>query len=121
MTIDEGTLTNKAQLPVTSLNYGDSYDRFSWVLYQLGFLECRGKAKGALYPSEHYQNIITTIEDDIDELKGRTEDNEKDIFSLSSRTSTLEDIVIEEDYYFHYKGDTYVRRKLPLLTTEYIF
>ena len=69
---------------------------------QLGFLECRGKAKGVLYPSEHYPNIVTAIEDDIDELMDRTEDNEKDIVSLSYRTSTLEDNVIEEDYYFHY-------------------
>ena len=123
-------MTSKAQLPITQLNYGDSEGRFSWILYQLGYLKCFGKEQGVVYLSEIYQNKIETIEndihqnaDDITQLSVGIEDdfeviqnqittntndissNDNDISSLKSRTSTLEGNVIQNDYYFKYKGD----------------
>jgi hypothetical protein len=50
--IDEGILSNKDQLPVSTLNYGDSESRYSWIIYKLGNMECKGKADDVLYPSE---------------------------------------------------------------------
>ena len=52
MDIDDGILSNLDQLPVTQLNYGESDNRFSWILYKLGYLACSGKASTAVYPSE---------------------------------------------------------------------
>jgi len=56
-------------LPVTELHYGGSGERFSWILYELGFLQCNGKAKDAEYPSEIYKNHLEEIDGDIDQLK----------------------------------------------------
>ena len=50
--VDEGLLSNKDQLPVTQLNYGDSESRYSWIFYSLGSLRCSGKSPNAMYPSE---------------------------------------------------------------------
>ena len=51
--IDSGSLTNKNQLPVSQLNYGDSAGRYSWIEYKLGPLICQGQ--GVLYPSETFE------------------------------------------------------------------
>ena len=50
--IDEGILSNKDQLPVTVLNYGDSSSRYSWIIYELGHFKCSGKSEDTVYPSE---------------------------------------------------------------------
>ena len=52
--IDSGLLTNKNQLPVSQLNYGDSAGRYSWIEYELGPLICQGQ--GGLYPSESFEH-----------------------------------------------------------------
>ena len=65
MNVDEGILFNSAQLPVTQLNYGGSLDRFSWVLYRLGFLRCSGKDDWAEYPSELIHNWVNRTETEI--------------------------------------------------------
>ena len=65
MNVDEGILFNSAQLPVTQLNYGGSLDRFSWVLYRLGFLRCSGKEDWAEYPSEIIGNWINRTETEL--------------------------------------------------------
>jgi len=96
MNIDEGILTSKEQLPVTQLNYGGSADRFSWILYRLDYLRCSGKAVGAEYPSEHTQN-------EIHEIEAKIQENTNDISSLASRTTKLEENVINVDYYFRYQ------------------
>jgi len=36
--LDAGILSSPEHLPVTELYYGDSGERFSWILYQLGHL-----------------------------------------------------------------------------------
>ena len=55
---DRGVLTNKKQLPVKSLNYGDDVGIFSVIAYQLGFLECSGKEVGVVYPSEESEDLL---------------------------------------------------------------
>ena len=52
--VDSGLLTNKNQLPVSQLNYGDSAGRYSWIEYELGPLICQGQ--GGLYPSESFEH-----------------------------------------------------------------
>ena len=85
MNIDEGVLSNKAQLPVTSLNYGGSGDRFSWILYKLNHLNCFGKSASAVYPSElNLEARIDTVEE---------------------KTTNLENNVITEDYFFSYTAN----------------
>ena len=130
--VDEGTLTNKNQLPVMKLNYGGSDGRFSWILYKVENLKCWGKAGGVRYPSEYYQTKFETIEKDIQEnadqitnlfeladeaeneitiLQDQTTENENniasndnDISGLKSRTTALEGEVITNDYYFKYQA-----------------
>ena len=132
LNVDEGTLTNKNQLPVMKLNYGGSDGRFSWILYKLENLRCWGKADGVIYPSEHYQTKLQTIENDIlensnqisnlfelanhaeteitilqDETtknKNNIASNDNDISGLKSRTTDLEGEVITNDYYFKYQA-----------------
>ena len=102
MDIDEGFLTNKNQLPLTQLNYGGSSNRFSWILYQVGHLECTGKAYNAVYPSEKYEQRIKDIEDDVEEnaeditiLQQRVGRNENDISAIEIRTEDNEDDIEE--------------------------
>jgi len=52
--VDSGLLTNKNELPVSQLNYGDSAGRYSWIEYELGPLICKGQ--GGLYPSETFED-----------------------------------------------------------------
>ena len=52
--VDSGLLTNKNELPVSQLNYGDSAGRYSWIEYELGPLICQGQ--GGLYPSEIFEH-----------------------------------------------------------------
>ena len=52
--VDSGLLTNKNELPVSQLNYGDSAGRYSWIEYELGPLICQGQ--GGLYPSESFEH-----------------------------------------------------------------
>ena len=87
--VDHGILSNSAQLPVTQLNYGGSADRFSWVLYQLGFLRCSGKGDGGEYPSEIIENWVNRIETDIDDLQEATKQAEGDIIELQLHTKEL--------------------------------
>ena len=65
------------------LNYGASSGRFSWILYKVENLRCTGKAEGAVYPSEVYQNQIEEIENDI-------EKNSIEIAKLTERTDQTE-------------------------------
>ena len=109
--VDEGILSNKSQLPVVQLNYGDSLNRFSWIIYKLENLKCYGKANGVIYPSEQNEDRIKNIEDDVEEnskeieivkertgeneneivqIQQRVGNNENEISSLKSRTSNLE-------------------------------
>ena len=97
MVIDQGILTNKDQLPVTSLNYGGSDNRFSWVLYKLGFLQCYGKAEGIVYPSEQNQNIIDNFTDDISELSERIDTNENDIDNLQEDVAENQNDIYSND------------------------
>ena len=53
---DHGILSNKKQLPVTSLNFGDSAGRYNWIEYRLGPLRCSGKS--GLYPSELGSSLL---------------------------------------------------------------
>jgi hypothetical protein len=82
---DDGVLTNKNQLPVTRLSYGASHGRFSWINYKLGFLKCKGKAAGVLYPSEASEDKLKHLESQIDELAVRAGDNENDITDLQMK------------------------------------
>ena len=50
--VDEGVLTNKDQLPVTELAYGGGSGLYSFISYNLGHLECRGKDSIQPYPGE---------------------------------------------------------------------
>ena len=96
MDIDQGILKNKKQLPVTKLNYGGSSGRFSWILYQLGFLRCHGKSDEAVYPSEQYQYQMQSIED-------RITNNENNIDDIQQHVS-------QPDYYFKYRANGYVAK-----------
>lgn len=106
--IDDGILTNSDQLPVIQLNYGGGGDRNSWIIYKLGSLECAGK--GGEYPSEIEDRKLEKIEEDVERLKISTNQNDAEIDQLTAKTdilendiSTLQDGVIEHDYYFKYQ------------------
>jgi len=75
------------------LNYGGSDGRFSWILYKLENLKCWGKADGVIYPSEHYQTKLETIETDIqensDEITELTQETQNDIQENSNQISNL--------------------------------
>lgn len=43
--IDDGKLTSLSQLPVQTLHYGDSYERFQWIQFELGEFQCTGKSQ----------------------------------------------------------------------------
>ena len=83
MEIDEGVLSNKSQLPVSKLSYGGSENRFSWILFKLGFLRCFGKDENAVYPSEAYESRINSIEENV---------------------ANLEERANQPDYYFQYNS-----------------
>ena len=149
MDVDSGVLSNKSQLPVTQLSYGGSENRFSWISYQLGYLECHGKAENIEYPSERNQNKINGIESDIDNLMVRSGNNEKEINSITTdlnaltvRTgnnekaidelvvragdnedeiSSLKETVYFPDYYFKHQANTYVDLTLTYLDINQIF
>ena len=94
------------------LNYGNSLNRFSWIIYKLENLKCYGKADGIVYPSEKNEDRIQTIENDIEEntreieeVKEQTVENQNDIFALQSRTSNLETKVNQDDFYFKYEAN----------------
>jgi len=116
------------------LNYGNSLNRFSWIIYKLENLKCYGKADGIVYPSEKNEDRIQTIENDIEEntreieqvkertvenqndietnqieiveIKEQTVENQNDIFALQSRTSNLETKVNQDDFYFKYSANS---------------
>ena len=47
--VDDGILTHKESLPVTSLKYGGAITQISSIKYILGSLVCSGKARVSLY------------------------------------------------------------------------
>ena len=55
---DRGNLTNKNQLPVQSLNFGNDLGRNSFITFKLGFLGCSGKDIHAVYPIDTKQNSL---------------------------------------------------------------
>jgi len=69
-------------------------------MYQLGPLQCTGKAPYAVYPSEMYEHRISSIEYDVDQLEYITTQNSNEISSLKSRTTKLETDAAAPDYYF---------------------
>ena len=71
--VDSGVLSSRSQLPVLSLNYGDSAQSRSWIQYSLGNLECRGKGK--YYPSE--MKIRTQFEEFEQKMNNFTVKTEK--------------------------------------------
>ena len=70
---DSGILSNKNDLPIMQLNYGAGDGRFSFIAYQLGFLECTGKADVAEYPSDlpgfkDLEKFVKTNSQEIEDL-----------------------------------------------------
>ena len=128
MDIDSGVLSNKNQLPVTALSYGGSENRFSWIIYQLGYLQCHGKAENIEYPSERNANKIHAIESDIDGLLVRTGNNEKAIDELvvqagdnEDEIESLKETVYFPDYYFKHQANKYVDLTLFYMDINQIF
>ena len=115
--IDNGLLSAMDQLPVTQLNFGGGSNRFSWILYKLGFLECNGKAELAQYPSETIDNKIDAVIEDIADLTMTSEVHATSIKTLETTTSNqgasinhlqsdvagLEEKANRDDCFFNYQ------------------
>jgi len=72
---DRGVLTNKNQLPVKSLSYGDDVGTLSFIRFKLGFLECSGKEVGVVYPAEqkdHRRDQFIILSEDFKTLEQNT-------------------------------------------------
>ena len=89
-------------LPVTKLNFGSSRSRYSWIVYQLGFLECSGKANDGVYPSELNNNRIEKIESAVqdlqttnDKLQQLTEENKKSADTLAQAVDNHRTSIVE--------------------------
>ena len=50
--IDEGVLTDRDQLPVRELAYGNGAGVYNALSYMVGHLECTGKDPKSVYPSK---------------------------------------------------------------------